>query len=51
VTYVIRKGLHDQERLLRTIEFEESRSLTASLGSTYFVGIREPFAALHSSGA
>jgi hypothetical protein len=51
VTYVIRKGLHDQERLLRTIEFEESRSLTASLGSTYFVGMREPFAALHSSGA
>ena len=51
VTYVIRKGLHDQERLLRTIEFEESRSLTASLSSTYFGGIREPFAALHSSGA
>jgi hypothetical protein len=51
VTYVIRKGLHDEERLLRTIEFEEGRSLTASLGSTYFVGIREPFAALHSSGA
>jgi hypothetical protein len=51
VTCVIRKGLHDQERLLRTIEFEEGRSLTASLGSTYFVGIDESFAAFHNTGA
>jgi len=50
VTFCIRKGLRDEERLLRTIKFEEDRSLTASLASTYFVGMQEPFAALHSTG-
>lgn len=50
VTYVIRKGLHDQERLLRTLEFQERQS-TASLAATYLMGTREPFAALHSVGA
>jgi hypothetical protein len=50
VTYVIRKGLHDQERLLRTIAFEEEAA-SASLRSTYFAGTYEPFAALHSSSA
>lgn len=51
VTYVVRKGLHDQARLLRTIEFMEGQSSTASLAATYFVGPDEPFAALHSLGA
>lgn len=51
VAYVIRKGLHDKERMLRTIEFEETRSLTAPLRSTYLVGVDEPFAALHTTGA
>ena len=51
VTYVITKGLHDRERLLRTIEFEESQAARASLAATYFGDGREPFAALHSVGA
>jgi hypothetical protein len=51
VTYVISKGLRDRERLLRTIEFEESQAARASLASTYFGDGREPFAALHSAGA
>ena len=51
VTYVIRKGLHDQERLLRTIEFQESQALSASLGVTYFGPSSEPFASLHHTGA
>jgi hypothetical protein len=51
VTYVIRKGLQDQERLLRTIEFQESQASTASLGLTYFGASSEPFAALHLTGA
>jgi hypothetical protein len=51
VTYVIRKGLHDQARLMRTIEFQESQLLTASLGPTYFARTDEPLAALHSTGA
>jgi hypothetical protein len=51
VTYVIRKGLGDQERFLRTIEFQESQQSTASLGATYFGVTNEPFAALHSMGS
>jgi len=51
VTYVIGKGLHDQERLLRTINFRESQADSASLASTYFGDGNEPFAALHRSGA
>jgi hypothetical protein len=51
VSYVIRKGLNDQERLLRTIKFKESQASTASLGFTYFGASNEPFAALHSMGA
>ena len=50
VTYVIRKGLHDKERLTRTIAFKESQS-NASLGATYFGELDEPFAALHHVGA
>jgi hypothetical protein len=51
VTYVIGKGLRDKERLMRTIEFEESQADRASLAGTYFGESREPFAALHSAGA
>ena len=51
VTYVVRKGLQDEERLLRTIAFKEEQTQGASLRSTYFVGVDEPFAALHSTGA
>jgi hypothetical protein len=50
VTYVIRKGLHDMERLSRTIAFQESQN-SASLAATYFGESREPFAALHHLGA
>lgn len=48
VTYVIRKGLRDKERLLRTIAFQEERE--SSLGVTYFGEPAEPFAALHLCG-
>ena len=51
MTCVIRKGLHDLERLKRTIEFKEGGPRSASLAATYFGQSREPFAALHSSGA
>jgi len=51
VTYVIRKGLHDQERISRTIEFKESQVSSFSLAATYLIGSDEPFAALHSTGA
>jgi hypothetical protein len=51
VTYVIRKSLHDRERIERTIAFKEGQAGAASLGSTYFGAAREPFAALHNLGA
>lgn len=51
VTYVIGKGLHDRERLLRTIKFKEDMAESASLGATYFGEGNEPFAALHRLGA
>jgi hypothetical protein len=51
VTYVIRKGLQDQARLLRTIAFKENGTSHASLAATYFGESREPFAALHGAGA
>lgn len=51
VTYVIRKGLRDKERLARTIAFKESQISTASLATTYFGESGEPFAALHHLGA
>lgn len=51
VTYVIRKGLRDKERLARTIAFKESQTSTASLATTYFGESGEPFAALHHVGA
>lgn len=50
VTYVIRKGLGDIERLKRTIAHSESASDQASLSSTYFGPSDEPFAALHATG-
>jgi hypothetical protein len=51
VMYVIGKGLHDRERLQRTIEFKESQAESASLAATYFGEGNEPFAALHRMGA
>jgi hypothetical protein len=51
VTYVIRKSLHDRERIARTIAFKEGEAGAASLGATYFGAAREPFAALHNLGA
>lgn len=51
VTYVIRKGLRDKHRLLRTIAFKEDQTSTASLSATYFGESREPFATLHHLGA
>ena len=51
VTYVIRKSLHDRERLARTIAFKEGEAGGASLAATYFGAAREPFAALHNLGA
>lgn len=51
ITYVVRKGLQDKERLQRTIEFREGVLGRASLAATYFGESREPFAALHHVGA
>ena len=50
ITYVVRKGLQDLERLKRTIEFKEEAA-DASLATTYFGAAGEPFAALHRVGA
>ena len=50
VTYVVRKGLGDMERMKRTVDFRE-RVSTAALASTYFGMSDEPFAALHTMGA
>ncbi len=51
VTYVVRKGLHDQARRRRTIEFMEDQAAGGALSATYFGPNTEPFAALHRSGA
>lgn len=51
VTYVVRKGLQDAERLKRTLEFRESSAGMASLAATYFEDANEPFASLHHIGA
>ena len=51
VTCVIRKGLSDRERLQRTIRFNQGDASSAPLAATYFGQSREPFAALHASGA
>jgi hypothetical protein len=51
VTYIIGKGLHDQQRFLRTIEFQQKQAEVASLAATYFGESNEPFAALHRTGA
>jgi hypothetical protein len=50
VSYVIRKGLRDTERLSRTIAYKENQA-GASLAATYFGESSEPFAALHNLGA
>jgi hypothetical protein len=50
VSYVIRKGLGDKDRLMRIIKFQEADD-TASLAATYFGASDEPFAALHNAGA
>ena len=51
VSYVVRKGLRDKERVTRTIRFKEDLTNSASLAATYFGESREPFAALHHLGA
>jgi hypothetical protein len=51
VSYVIRKGLHDVQRMRRTTKFLENNGSSASLATTYFGAQEEPFAALHRSGA
>ncbi|OFW05850.1 MAG: hypothetical protein A3H96_15605 [Acidobacteria bacterium RIFCSPLOWO2_02_FULL_67_36] len=51
ITYVIGKGLHDLQRLVRTIAFKEGVDAGASLAATYFGEADEPFAALHQLGA
>ncbi|WZO99814.1 hypothetical protein EP7_001427 [Isosphaeraceae bacterium EP7] len=51
VTYVIRKGPHEEKRLRRIVAFSETLAETASLAATYFGKSHEPFAALHNSGA
>jgi hypothetical protein len=51
ITYAIGKGLHDVERIKRTIAFKEGAAAEASLAATYFGQADEPFAALHGSGA
>jgi len=48
VSYVIRKGPNDKERMRRTRKFDET-GFTPALAETYF-GPRELFAALHSPG-
>jgi hypothetical protein len=49
VSYVIRKGPNDQDRMRRTRKFMAT-TFMPSLAETYF-GPRETFAALHSEGA
>ena len=51
ISYVIGKGLHDLERIKRTIAFKEGEEDGASLAATYFGDSNEPFAALHRLGA
>ena len=51
ITYVVKKGLRDKERIARTVAFREGAAGTASLAATYFGESREPFAALHHLGA
>jgi hypothetical protein len=51
VTYVIRKGLQDEKRRKRTLEFLEEQEESVSLASTYLGEGNEPFAALHRMGA
>ena len=51
ITYAIGKGLHDTERIKRTIAFKEGAAGLASLAATYFGESNEPFAALHRAGA
>ena len=48
---MIGKGLHDLQRLVRTIAFKEGVDAGASLAATYFGEADEPFAALHHLGA
>jgi hypothetical protein len=48
VTYVIRKGLQDKERIERIIAFRDDDLSSGSSAATYFGLSDEPFAALHS---
>ena len=51
VTYVIRKGPHDEKRLRGIVAFRQTLAETAPLAATYFGEGNEPFAALHHAGA
>ena len=42
VTYVISKGLRNQNRIARTIKFKENQTSSASLAATYFGESTEP---------
>ncbi len=47
ITYVIRKGLRDHDRLKRTIKFYENGQTSVALSNTYLGKTDEVFAALH----
>lgn len=49
ISYVVRKGLRDEARLQRTIDFQAAQAM--SLAATYFADKNEPVAAMHHAGA
>ena len=51
ISYAIRKGINNPERIERAIQFQESPLASPSLAATYLGPPTEPFAALHHSGA
>jgi hypothetical protein len=51
VSYVIRKGLNDVERMKRTKAFMDEQDDVRPLAATYFGLQDEPFASLHRHGA
>lgn len=51
ITYVVAKGLEDEARIQRIVEYKERQADWASLSDTYFGPNPEPFAALHLTGA
>lgn len=51
VSYVISKGLHDEKRIHRILNYKREREAMPGLAATYFGANPEPFAALHMTGA